>query len=151
MDKKTAGVVAHELSHFLADTAILYVKTLNFHWNMEGPEFFMYHRLLEEQYKELADSIDMIAEHVRTLGVKAPGTMREFLEKGCLKEAKGHYTQNKMVAELAKDHTTLVEHARIIIELTGELKDPATSDLLVDRVRSHEKSAWLLRSHTAKR
>lgn len=150
VDKKKFSLIVKELGYFLADTMILYVKTLNFHWNMVGSEFFMYHRLLEEQYKELADALDMLAERIRMLGAPAPATLVEFLQLARLKEngtKNQKMKQEKMIQELVRDHEAMVGSARSLIDFCDEALDQGTSDLLIERIRSHDKSAWLLRSH----
>ena len=135
------------LGHILGDTFVLYVKTLNYHWNMVGDNFFSFHKLLEEQYNDLAEASDLIAERMRMLKMKAPGTMAEFLKLSCLKEGKSSLSQHAMVKELARDHELMVEQLHALIEFSDETGDQGTSDLLIDRMRVHDKQAWLLRSH----
>src|SRR5690349_8537607 len=101
LDDKTLDKINLKLAHFLADTFVLYTKTLNFHWNMVASEFFMYHKLLEEQYKGLAEALDELAERIRMLRGTAPGSMTEILKLACLKESTKHLSQEKMVHELA--------------------------------------------------
>lgn len=135
------------LTSFLANTAIVYIKTLNFHWNMKGEQFFMYHRLLQELYEELAEGLDEIAERIQMLGAVAPGSMEEFLKLATLKEVRGAPSQSKMVAALTKDLAALVAEGEQLIALSEEAGDPATADLVVQRIRAHDKYAWLLRNH----
>lgn len=148
--KQPSDTVAKRLSHYLADTALLYMKTLNYHWNMVGPEFFMYHKLLEGQYEELSEALDEIAERIRMLGPKAPATMKEYLELASLKEGKSTHTQDQMVHELIKDHESMVWSATQLISFSDEQEDAGTSDLIVKWLRFHDKNAWLLRSHAKK-
>lgn len=147
IDRKKVQVICESLSHFLADTFVIYVKTLNFHWNMVGSEFYMYHKFLEEQYEELQEASDSLAERLRMLHFKAPATLKEFLELSCVSEPKGALTQEKMIRELASDHEMMVEHAGSIIDYCDEAFDQGTSDLLIERKRAHDKFAWMLRSH----
>ncbi len=146
-DKKKAAQVVELLRHFVADTAVLYFKTLNFHWNMEGPQFFMYHRLLEEQYKEMADAMDELSERIRMLGHKAPGSMAEYLKLTCVKESRDTLPWKEMVKELVKSHESMVSHLHELINFCDENYDQGTSDLLIERIRFHDKAAYLLRSH----
>ena len=148
--KQPSDTVAKRLAHYLADTALLYMKTLNYHWNMVGPEFFMYHKLLEGQYGELSEALDEIAERIRMIGPKAPATMKEYLELTSLKEGKSTHTQDQMVQELVKDHEAMVWTATQLISLADEQEDQGTSDLIVRWLRFHDKNAWLLRSHSKK-
>lgn len=141
--------ITKKLSHFLADTIVLYVKTLNFHWNMEGPQFYMYHRLLQEQYEELQEGIDELAERIRMLGRKAPGSMKDVLKMACLEESENTLSAEAMIDELVRSHEKLVEHCHELVQFTEENKDQGTADLLIERIREHGKQAWLLRSHKA--
>ncbi len=147
LTNETIDQIAEKLSHFLSDTFVLYVKTLNFHWNMVGQEFYMYHRLLEKQYDELLEAADELAERIRMLGRTAPGSMKQFLNLCCLQESDAEKTAEQMVHELVEDHEAMVEHCHEIIKFTDKSQDQGTSDLLIERIRSHAKQAWLLRSH----
>ena len=69
---------AAALGRLLADSYMIYLKIQEFHWNVVGPQFEPLHALFQEQYSELARAIDEIAERMRTLGVKAPGSFAEF-------------------------------------------------------------------------
>lgn len=151
LDNKTVDQITTKLAHFLSDTFVLYVKTLNFHWNMVGPEFFMYHHLLQKQYEELAEANDELAERIRMLGRSAPGSMQDFLQLSCLKESPANLHQNDMIQELVETHDTLIEHCHSLIKFTEEVLDQGTADLLIERIRSHSKQAWLLRSHLEKK
>lgn len=151
IDKKKIGLIANNLAHYCSDTMVLYIKTLNFHWTMVGPEFYMYHRLLEEQYRELAEGADALAERIRMMGYSAPGSMATFLELSSLKEAKSNLSQEKMIQELVKDHESMVMQAHPLIDYCDEALDQGSSDLLIDRLRTHDKAAWLLRSHLTRK
>ena len=74
------------LSLVLSDAVILYTKTRKFHWNVKGESFMEYHKLFENQYKQLEEAIDEIAERINKLGSPAIGTLQEFTEKGSIKE-----------------------------------------------------------------
>lgn len=139
--------ISKKLGHFLADSYVLYIKTLNFHWNMTGEEFFMYHKLLQGQYEALAEANDDVAERIRQLGDKAPGTMKDFLKLACMKESSSDLSAKEMISELVKSHELMVKHAGELIAFCDKNKDPGTSDMIVGRMRDHDKQAWLLRSH----
>ncbi|MFN0065379.1 MAG: Dps family protein [Chlamydiales bacterium] len=147
MNKKNLEIVCKKLGHLLADIYVLYIKTLNFHWNMEGSEFFMYHKLLQSQYEELSEAADEVAERIRQLGKLAPCSMKEFLALARLKESSGKLPMATMIKELVKSHEQMVDYCRDIVEYCDEHKDLGTSDLIVTRMRSHDKEAWLLRSN----
>lgn len=147
LNAKTIESITPLLSSLLANTSVLYVKTLNFHWNMVGPHFFMYHKLLEEQYKEMAEALDELAERVRMLGHKAPGSMAQFLKIATLKEATENLSEQQMILELAENHEEMVEICHRTIAHLDSVLDQGSSDLVVERIRFHSKQAWLLRSH----
>ncbi len=144
--KKHAGIVADELAHLLADTYTLYLKTQNFHWNVTGPLFPALHALFETQYEELAEATDTIAERIRALGVLAPATFSEFLKLTSLKEGSSKLSAEDMVKALMKDHETISHHLLDVFEKANSADDQGTVDLLTERMRAHDKAAWMLRS-----
>lgn len=139
--------VVKGLSHFLADTYLLYLKTQNFHWNVTGPDFYFLHKMFEEQYEALAEAADEIAERIRALGYLAPASFVEFSKLATLKETAKHGLDGQaMVAQLLADHESVVRSARGIFDFADEVDDEATADLMVKRLDAHEKTAWMLRS-----
>ncbi len=135
------------LGEVLADSYVLYLKTQNFHWNVQDARFFMLHAMFQEQYEELAEAVDALAEQVRMLDGRPPSTMKEFLKLTRLKEGTGKETGSVMVKKLADDHQTLVDYLPEMIALSQEEGDEGTADLLIERLRVHQKAAWILKSH----
>jgi starvation-inducible DNA-binding protein len=149
MSKKPSveAIMVPVLGEILSDTYVLYVKTQNFHWNVVHPTFQMLHQLFQKQYEELAEAIDILAEQVRILGATPPHTMRQFLDRATLIEAEGSRPAPQMLQELSNDHERLIARIRTAIRQAQEANDEGTADLLIDRLRSHEKTLWMLRSH----
>ena len=143
---KNSSQVADELMHLLADTYLLQVKTQNFHWNVTGPLFHTLHKLFEEQYNELAASVDEIAERIRALGVFTPASFSHFSKLSSLKEENGTPKAHDMLKQLADDNETLIAHINLMMNKAESAKDEGTVDLLVQRLRAHQKAAWMLRS-----
>lgn len=141
--------IAEGLSRLLADSYTLYLKTHNYHWNVIGPQFNTLHQMFEQQYMELATAVDEIAERIRALGVKAPGSYREFAELTSVKEAEGDVSADEMIRQLATDQETVVRTARSVFPLVDAANDEPTADLLTQRMQIHEKTAWMLRSMVA--
>lgn len=139
--------IAEGLSHLLADTYTLYLKTHNFHWNVTGPMFQALHLMFEKQYTELAEAVDEIAERMRALGHFAPGSYREFAKLSKIKEAEGVPGAMEMIRQLVEGHEAVVRTARDLFPTADDCCDEATADLLTQRIQLHEKSAWMLRSH----
>jgi len=138
--------IAQGLSHLLADTYTLYLKTHNFHWNVKGPMFQTLHLMFETQYNELALAVDAIAERIRALGYPAPGSYAEYAKLSSIKEAKGVPAATKMIAELVAGQEAVVRTARKVFPLVEKASDEPTADLLTQRMQIHEKTAWMLRS-----
>lgn len=138
--------IAQGVSELLADTYTLYLKTHNFHWNIVGPKFHDLHLMFEEQYTELATAVDDVAERIRTLGMPAPGTYKQFAELSSIEETDGVPSAEDMVKILTMDNETLVRTARRILPLAQDANDESTASLISDRMVIHEKTAWMLRS-----
>jgi starvation-inducible DNA-binding protein len=138
--------IADGLARFLADTYTLYLKTHNFHWNVTGPMFETLHKMFEEQYMQLREAVDAIAERIRALGFPAPGTYAEFVKLASIKEEPGVPNAETMIQRLLEGHETAVRTARSLLPAIGRAHDEPTLNLVSDRMQAHEKTAWMLRS-----
>ena len=138
--------VAEELSKLLAESYTLYLKTHKYHWNVTGPRFRDLHLMFEEHYTELAAAVDDIAERIRTLDVAAPGTYKEFSRLSSIEETDGVPDAESMVDILTKGHEQVVKACRSVLKLAQEAEDESTASLVSDRMRIHEKTAWMLRA-----
>jgi len=138
--------IAEGLKHLLADSYTLYLQTHNFHWNVTGPQFRELHLMFEEHYTELAVAVDDIAERIRTLDVAAPGTYKEFVKLSSIKEVDGVPAGSEMVDLLTKGHEQVVKTCRDVLKLAQDAEDESTAALVSDRMRLHEKTAWMLRA-----
>lgn len=147
MGKSSAAAVVEALSHLLADSYTLYLKTHNYHWNVTGPMFTTLHSLFMTQYSELALAIDEIAERIRSLGAFAPGSYTEFTKLSSVKEASGHPSADAMIRTLVADQAVVVASANAVFKAAEKAGDQATADLATRRLDVHEKNAWMLRSH----
>jgi starvation-inducible DNA-binding protein len=141
--------VAAALTAFLADSYTLYLKTHNYHWNVEGPHFKALHDLFEEQYTDLATAVDDVAERIRALGHRAPGSFKEFVKLTSIEEETDQADWKTMLRNLAEDQETVVATARKALEPAQQAGDEVSIGLLVDRMTTHEKNAWMLRAHLA--
>ena len=141
--------IAVGLSKLLADSYSLYLKTHNYHWNVEGPLFNTLHLMFEEHYTELAAAVDEIAERIRALGVKAPGSYTAFGKLTSIDEAFGNETAEEMIRQLVIGQETVSRTAREAIKAAEAASDAPTADLLTQRMQIHEKNAWMLRSMLA--
>ena len=142
--------VVEALSTLLADSYTLYLKTHNYHWNVTGPMFNSLHTLFETQYTEYALAVDEIAERIRAIGARAPGSYSEFTELASVKEDRGSPQAIEMIGNLVADQEATVASARKVVQAAEVAGDQATADLGVRRIETHEKNAWMLRSHLEK-
>jgi starvation-inducible DNA-binding protein len=138
--------LADGLSRALAETYVLYLKTQSFHWNVVGPLFYGLHKMTEEQYQDLADAVDELAERIRALGHPAPASFAEFLELSAVKEGSKNIPVRQTIDVLVADHETVSRSFRKTVELAAQIGDVVTADLLTARIQAHEKAAWMLRS-----
>lgn len=149
---KNRQAIANELQILLADESLLYAKTRNFHWNVEGLHFGQLHKLFEEQYSELAEMIDSIAERIRKVGHYAVGTLSGFLNLTRLLEhdGQGDGKDTDMISALLDDHETIIREMRNAIDkIDDTYKDAGTADFLTGLMEQHETMAWMLRAHLA--
>ncbi len=138
--------VTQELQKVLADTFVLYFKTHSFHWNVEGMQFHMLHTLFEEQYTELWTVSDDIAERLRALEAYAPNNFAEILQTASLHEEQDTPSAEAMVKILLGDNEKIVKTLGTALKAAQDAEDEVTAGLLIDRMTSHEKTAWMLRS-----
>ena len=141
--------IAEGLSRFLADSFTLYLKTHNFHWNVTGPMFNALHNMFEMQYTEEWNALDEIAERTRALGFNAPGSYAEFIRLSSLTEEPGLTEApdwREMVRQLVVGNEAVARTARKVLKTADGAGDDPTVDLLTQRLQTHEKYAWMLRS-----
>jgi starvation-inducible DNA-binding protein len=143
---KDRKAIAEGLSRLLADSYTLYLKTHNFHWNVEGPMFNTLHLMFEGQYTELATAVDLIAERIRALGYPAPGSYSAYARLSSIKEAEGQPKAEEMIKQLVEGQEAVTRTARSIFPVVEKAQDEPTADLLTQRMQVHEKNAWMLRS-----
>jgi len=140
---------AYELAKILADEFLLYTKTRNAHWNVEGSDFHSVHKFFESQYELLDEAMDDVAERIRFLGHYAPATLKEFLKLTKLTEQfREANTSLSFMKELLSDHETIIIHLRENINVfVNDYQDAGSSDFITGLMEKHEKMAWMLRAH----
>ncbi len=138
--------IAAQLSILLADSYTLYLQSHNYHWNITGPQFRELHLMFEEHYTELALAVDEIAERIRALGAFAPATYAAFGQLSGIKEQDDVPEASEMIKRLTDGHETVVRTCRNALKVAQSADDESTAGLISDRMRVHEKVAWMLRS-----
>lgn len=147
---KENETIVSALNKVLADTFLLYYKTHSFHWNVEGQRFKSLHELFGEQYTELWEATDEIAERIRSLDSFAPNSWSEMVKNGSLSEVGQTPDAQDMIAQLVSDHDDIVSQTLYpALQAAESAGDQVTVDMMVARISVHEKTAWMLKS-TAK-
>src|SRR6187431_1811418 len=146
--EKNRKLVADELSKILADEFVLFTKTKNAHWNVEGIDFYDKHKFFEEQANQLDGFIDNVAERIRTLGHIAPASLKSYLQLTQLAEPKqSKYDSQSFIKELLSDNETVINSLRKNINIfANDYEDLGTSDFITGLMQDHEKMAWFLRT-----
>ena len=142
----TENNVIASLKVVLSDTYSLYLKTQNYHWNVQGVHFKSLHALFEDQYTELATAVDDIAEMIRALGVKVPGTFSDFLSLTTLEPADGNAADSEMVQDLAADQDKIQATLKRAHDAAQANDDDIVVDAMIQRMSVHRKNKWMLKS-----
>lgn len=151
LSAKTRKEIAEILNQLLCDELVIYIKTLKFHWNVYGIVFHDFHALFKEQYEQMLDISDEVAERVRAMDHNSYGTMSEFLKNTRLKEEPGKVPDALgMIKTLLADHEAVIRYIRKDVEICEDLGDVGTSNFLQDIMEKHEKIAWMLRATATK-
>lgn len=146
--EKHLEAVSLELNKVLADEFVLYTKTRNYHWNVEGSNFMEMHKFYEEQYEALDEIVDEVAERVRSLGHYSEGRLKDFIKLSHLDEPAYTNKQSEQLQNLLNDHETIIQNLRKLITAFGDQhKDLGTSDYVTGLMERHEKMAWFIRSY----
>jgi starvation-inducible DNA-binding protein len=139
------------LKNVLADTFAFYLKTHFYHWNVEGQDFYEFHKFFEELYNEVWKAVDDIAEHIRALDEYAPGSFSRYAALTEIKDAvtvplsSGHMGV-EMSEHLLDDNDIVIETLRqayVEAEKAGEV---GVTNFLQDRIDTHKKHGWMLRA-----
>lgn len=138
--------VVRLLNEVLADTFVLYFKTHSFHWNVEGPMFHALHEMFEEQYTNMWEATDELAERIRSLDEYAPDNISALMKHASLDQAGQTPDANGMISQLVSDHRAFTASLQSHIQTCMENKDELTADMLIARGQQHEKFAWMLNS-----
>ena len=138
--------VIEGLKNVLADNYALYLKTQNYHWNVEGPNFKGLHLLFEEQYTDLAGAIDTVAELIRGLGEKAPGTFDTYIKRTSIKSGNENASAQQMIQDLLESQTLIQKTLQQCLEIAQKAGDEVVAGFMIERLTFHRKASWILKS-----
>jgi starvation-inducible DNA-binding protein len=144
-----AVLLADSLNKLLADEHVLFIKTRNAHWNVIGADFASQHKFFEEQYIQLDEIIDQVAERIRIIGHYTEGTMEDFLKLTQLNEKSREGNDSmSFIKDLLEDHEAIIIGLRENINrFTDDWHDMGSSNFITGLMETHEKMAWMLRSY----
>ena len=138
--------VINHLNIVLLETYALYLKTQNYHWNVTGPNFHSLHNMFEEQYKELAEAIDDIAERIRALGEKVEASFLHFAQNKSIKDGNSSNPSETMLKDLVQSQEVVIEKLVKLSHVASQQGDKASEDMAIQRLHAHEKQKWMLSS-----
>ncbi len=138
--------VIEGLKNVLADNYALYLKTQNYHWNVEGPNFQGLHLLFEEQYTDLAGAIDTVAELIRGLGEKAPGTFDTYIKRTSIKSGNENASAQQMIKDLLESQALIQKTLQQCLEIAQKAGDEVVAGFMIERLTFHRKASWILKS-----
>ena len=140
LSKDSRHGVIQILNKRLCDEYILFTKTRNYRWNVVGPNFSERHKFFQEQYEQIDEIIDEVAERARTLNGRSLGTLAEFIEHGSIQESPGkHPDESAMISNLLADHEQRIRSLRTDADKCEECHDMGTNDFLIGVMEKHEK------------
>jgi starvation-inducible DNA-binding protein len=135
------------LNLIVADSYALMALTHLAHWNVEGSDFYPLHKAFQEQYENLFEAIDEVAERVRALDAYAIGGLTTLAKVAQMEEFKSPMPQKDYVAALIVAHEKVVDDATRTRDFAGEASDLQTQDLMIKRLQWHQKVLWMLKSY----
>ena len=138
--------LADNLSVFLAENYIMFLKLQIFHWNIKGEMFYMLHKMFEEEYNQFFKAIDDIAEHIIQLGFPTPSSLLDYINLSSIKEEDSIPQAKEMIKIILRDYRSLTINARNIIKIAENESLPETADLMTERIQEYNKQVWMLES-----
>jgi starvation-inducible DNA-binding protein len=138
--------LVEQLRKVLTSNFALYLKTHMFHWNVEGPNFSDYHAFFATVYEDLFDQSDVLAEFIRQLGEKAPGSLSVYAQQSLIKDEEGFPSATEMFEKLLADTQTMLTLYQQLYDAAEEVNEHQISNYAADRLAAHKKTAWMVRS-----
>ena len=142
-----AAEIATALNQTVAETVVTTMLAQNFHWNVTGMSFGPLHALFQEIYEDHFVGQDDLAERIRAIGETAEGKLATHLERSKVTEGDEHASDVDMIRHLMEAQETIGATLAGLSEVAARHGDVRTEDLAIERGRTHDKFAWMLRAH----
>lgn len=142
-DAEETESVVNNLNMLLANLHVHYQKLRNYHWNVTGGEFFDIHEKTEEEYTEVFNEIDEVAERIRVFGATPYSLMKDYLEVSEIAETGTDLSSKEIVQEILNDYEILFSFMVDTIEVAREIGDLSTDGLITGFMARREKMHWM--------
>jgi len=139
-------ILTNILKKYLAENFALYLKSLNFHWNVEGPRFIQLHSFFQDIYEDLEDATDTIAEHIRSLDAYVPGSFSRYAELSEIEDETAILTAEDMIKKIQEDNLIILKTLDVAFKLAEKENKQGLIDFLGSRIAQHDKWNWMLKS-----
>ena len=146
MNRNDVSKTVSQLNLLLANYHVYYQNLRNFHWNVNGENFFDLHDKFEALYDDARAKIDEIAERVLTLRLRPLSKMSDYLNTASISEADGFSNDYEMVDTILGNHQILIENMRSVIRAAEKVEDEGTIDMISSFLAALEKESWMLDS-----
>lgn len=131
----------------LANTFVMYFKAHSYHWNVEGRQFSQDHSFLDDLYNDLHDAVDPLSERIRVIGQYSPHSLKDLLESSTIEEDKDKpYSTEAMFSNLLSANDKVVDSLNKVFELATKNNKQGIANFVADRLDTHAKHAWFLKS-----
>ncbi len=150
-EQAESAEIVTALNALLSNYQVHYQKLRNFHWNVEGADFFELHAQFEADYNQVKLNIDAVAERIRVFGKKPYSTLAKYLETSDIKEPKEGLSSTEMVKDILNDFEVLLSYLMDVANAAGEAGDLGTEDMIVGFIKELEKRHWMYSAFIAKR
>jgi starvation-inducible DNA-binding protein len=142
--------LGNKMKVVLANTFAMHLKAWNYHWNVEGPDFYQYHKFLQKIYTKLQDAVDPIAEHIRALNEYAPGGFKRYLELTSIEDEIAVRSGIESITNLLADNDKVLASLEDAYYAAEQAKEHGLCNFIQDRIDEHKKLGWMMHATTVK-
>jgi len=147
MNQISINQTAAALNKQVANWSVLYVKLHNYHWHVQGRDFFVLHSKFQELYEEAAEHVDELAERMLALNEKPVATMKGFLSLSSIEDGEAGKSAEQMVQDLAGDYRMIASDLKAGIAAAQSEGDEVTADLFIGKLAGVDKQVWMLEAY----
>ena len=139
-------MLVDNMKTLIGTSVSLYIKSANFHWNIEGPDFPQYHEFLGNYYADVYGTIDQIAEYIRSLDSYTPASLKRFQELTLIKDQTMQQAPMGMFQELFDDNSLMIKFLMDTFDVASTERQQGIANFIAERIDAHQKHQWMIRS-----